>query len=331
VRNGHTTGSPASIADRVNSILASRKLSLYQASIKSAKIFGRHSPYQLPHNFYSNLKRHGFSPSLYQVFALSRISRYDLMDWLRVFGFEIEAIPRLQIKFLSSRTILLDSSLDDPNSLIPWFRNLRNAGSPAGITPLSPLLEWTKPVRVGSLAEVDDSGVIYAKIGQQDALAFPELLGGSIVRVRPCKRNEKLAEEIRTGKRLVLLEHDKGLCCCRIRFVGKDRFTVVSSQLPDGEVALKTPIEARIIGIIDLEIRSVIRSREPEVSSEFTSRWKPGALPLNRPGLARSFATPGGGWDSHFALHRQSAAKLQMSFEMLGTSQPPVHFPITKL
>lgn len=276
MHNRHTTGYPANIADRVKSILASRKLTLYQASIKSTDIFGQNSPYYLPHNFYYDLKRPGFSPSLYQMFALSRISNYDLVDWLRVFGFDVEAIPRLQIQFFSSRTILLDSSLDNPNSLIPWFRNLRNAGSLAGITPLSQLLGWTKPVRVGSLADIHRGGFIYIKIGEKDALAFPELLPGSIVRIRPHSRSETLPRQI-TENRVVLIEHCKGFFCCRIRFIAKDRFAFLSSQ-PDGNVVFKVPDQARIIGVADLEIRSLIRQRQPAISTEFTSPWKPTAL-----------------------------------------------------
>ena len=118
------------------------------------------------------------------MFALSRISNYRVTDWLRVFGFDVEIIPRLQLQLPSRRTVLLDSSLDDPNAFIPWIRNLGSA-PPAGVVPLSQVLEWTKPLRLASLAELQDKGFLYAKIGYEDALAFPELLAGSIVRVRP--------------------------------------------------------------------------------------------------------------------------------------------------
>ena len=67
-----------------------------------------------------------FSPSLYQLFAISMISDYRMADWLRVFGFDLEEIPRLQIALPTNRTILLDSSLSDPDAWIPWFRNRSN-------------------------------------------------------------------------------------------------------------------------------------------------------------------------------------------------------------
>jgi len=278
VHNRHTTGYPANIADRVRSILSSRKLTLYQVSLRSATIFGHGSPYHLPHNFYYNLRRPGFSPSLHQLFALSRISNYNFLDWLRAFDFNVEAIPRLQIQFSSRRTILLDPSLDDPNSWIPWLRTLRSADSHSNIRPLSELFEWTKPVRLDLLEQIYGGGSIYAKIGEQDALAFPDLLPSSIVRVRPCKESETLPQEITTGKRLVLVEHTEGFCCCYVHEIANSRFAIISSQLLNTELAFDIPGEAKIVGAVDLEFRNIGRPRQPVVSTEFTSRWKPGSL-----------------------------------------------------
>jgi hypothetical protein len=153
------------LAERVKSILASKKLTLYQASQRSAALFGRSSPHYLPHNLYYDLRHGSFSPSLFQLFAFSRISDYRLTDWLQVFGFDIEAIPRLQIQLPSKRTALLESSLDDPNAFIPWLRNLRASTPPDAVVPLSQVLDWTKPRRLGSLGEPKDKSFLYAKIG----------------------------------------------------------------------------------------------------------------------------------------------------------------------
>ena len=107
-------GSNTELAERVKSILASKNLTLHKASQRSAELFGRSSPHYLPHNLYYDLRHGSFSPSLFQVFALSRISNYRVTDWLRVFGFDVELILRLQLQLPSRRTVLLDSSLDDP-------------------------------------------------------------------------------------------------------------------------------------------------------------------------------------------------------------------------
>src|SRR5580692_9610925 len=55
-------------------------------------MYGRSSPYFLPHNLYFDLRGGTFSPSIYQFLALSRIAGYRLPDWARLFGADLENI-----------------------------------------------------------------------------------------------------------------------------------------------------------------------------------------------------------------------------------------------
>ena len=252
---------------------------MHHASQRSAALFGRSSPYYLPHNLYYDLSHGSFSPSLFQLSALSQISNYRLRDWLQVFGFDIEAIPRLQIELPSKRTALLESSLDDPNSRIPWFRSLRNGTPPVDTVPLSQFVELTEPRRLGPLSELRDRGLFYARIGTDDALAFPELLPGSVVRVNPAMTDEALKRINREGSGDVfLIQHAKGLCCCHLRFAGRGRIATISTQLPYAQMEFRVPEQARIIGIADLEIRNLVGPRLPTVATSLAKRWKPDVL-----------------------------------------------------
>jgi hypothetical protein len=273
------------LAERVRIILANRDLTLYQVSERSAALYGRSSPHYLPHNLYYDLRHSGFSPSLFQLFALSRISGYRLDDWLRVFGFDVDAIPRLQIQFSSKRTALLDSS-DYPHILVPWLRNLGGKPPAGDVAPLSQFLEWTSPRPMASLGKFRDKGFLYARIGYQDDWSFPELLPRSIVRVRPISTEEFLKRPRgEQSKALVLLEHEEGLCCCHIRVVGTQRIAMVATQMPYAQVEFNVPQEARIIGIADLEIRSLVRPEQPRVPKEFAKRWRPERLSALPSGL----------------------------------------------
>jgi hypothetical protein len=267
------------LAGRVKSILASKNLTLYQVSESSAELFGRSSPQYLPHNLYYDLRHGSFSPSLFQLFAFSRISGYRLVDWLRVFGFDVEAIPRLQIQLSSNRTALVGASSEDSQRFVPWLRNLTGRVPSEDVVPLSHVLEWTKPRTLASLANIRDKGFVYAKIGYQDAWGFPELLPGSIVRVRPRSMDDLLQRPRgEQSKGLILLEHTKGLCCCRIRIVGAQRIAIVATQMPYAQVEFNVPQEVRIIGTADLEIRNLLRPELPAVPREFAKRWRPAVL-----------------------------------------------------
>src|SRR5882762_6916377 len=162
--------SKTELVELVKAILARKGLTLYQVSQRTRALYGRSSPYFIPHNLYYDLGLGTFSPSLHQLFALSSISDYRLNDWLRIFGFNPEDIARLGVLLPSSRTMLLDSSLADPESWVPWFRNKPgNLPAPA-ITPLGKLLERAPPRRLHAVFQARKNNFVYAKIGFKDAL-----------------------------------------------------------------------------------------------------------------------------------------------------------------
>ena len=275
VRNSPKTD----LVERVKAILASKGLTLYQVSQRTRSLYGRSSPYFLPHNLYYDLGLGTFSPSLHQLFALSRISDCRFNDWLRVFGFHPEDIARLQVLLRSRRTLLLDSSLDDPESWIPWFRN-RPGNVPAPATaPLGQLLDFPVSRRLDSLSKGKKNNFLYAKIGREDTFAFPDLLPGSIVRA-----NTRLAKAMvptlnsKASECLFLIEHANGLCCCRVQALGKNRIMPLSSKLPYAQVELQLQDEARVLGLVDFEIRSLLELEKPDIPRELAEYWRPPRL-----------------------------------------------------
>jgi hypothetical protein len=231
----------------------------------------------VPHNLYYDLGIGTFSPSLYQLFALSKVSGYNFNDWLRVFGFNPEDIARLQVLLSSKRTVLLDSSLSDPECWIPWLRNKPgNVRAPA-IAPLGRLLELAASRRLRS----DDSNFLYVKIGREDALAFPNLLPGSIVRADTQVTHKMLSNGGTDSGPLFLIQHSNGLYCCQLQTVGKNRVIPLCGQLPYAQVELQLHEEARVLGILDLEIRPLFKPEQPDVSADLAKHWRPLALRRN--------------------------------------------------
>ena len=178
----HSSTTSVDVKERIQRILASKGLSLYQASLQSKALYGKASPYFLAHNLYYDLRQAAFTPSIYQVFALSRISGHRISDWLRVFGIDLENVARIQALLPRKRTALIDKSLTDAESSVQWFRSRGAYDTIPAIAPLSQLLQQTGPRKIASLRKQDTSEYAYAKIGSTDTLAFPELLPGSVVR-----------------------------------------------------------------------------------------------------------------------------------------------------
>src|ERR1700739_182863 len=161
---------------RVKAILKSKQLTLHQVSEESARLYGRMSPSYIQHNFYYSLRHRIAGPRLGQLCALSAITGYQLYDWLTVFGFDFSKVPQLQILLPSKRTLLLDADLDIRDSQISWFHDVSDSAMPQGIVPLGRLIEPSRPRRLRSLRAINRRDALFAKIGLEDAIGFPELI-----------------------------------------------------------------------------------------------------------------------------------------------------------
>jgi transcriptional regulator with XRE-family HTH domain len=275
------------IANRVRGILATRNLTLYKASALTRANHPGQPRYHVPRNLYFQLRCATWSPTIQQLVAFKQLSGYRLVDWLGVFGFQLDDISGLQIRLRQPRTVLLDSTIYDPHARIPWFRDRSTGVLAPPIAPLGQLLERAGSQPMGSLTTKGQSSYLYAKIGQQDGYAFPDLAPGSIVRVdsrltgRPPRKSNG-----ETSNAIFLVEHSRGLCCCRLHFGTKNRITLRATELPFANVALQLGSEARILGVVDMEVRPLSnhkrpacpRCAEPEVSPDLTRLWTPASL-----------------------------------------------------
>lgn len=268
------------LCERVRQILASRGLTLYRLSARSAEIFGNSSPFFVSRNLYYHLAVSAVRPSVHELLALSRITNYRLSDWLAVFEFNLERISELQTLLPRKRTLLLDSSVYDREAWIPWFAERPGVDSISAISPLGQILAWSAPVRARELVLAEETRFLYAKVGREDLLAFPDLGPGSIIRVDRSRSQEQLYPARNSAdKRIFLVEHELGLACSRLSSVGNGKVTLRSPQLPFpvGEFVLEK--EIRILGVIDREIRLLPhRSRTSARSAALVLR-RPQRLP----------------------------------------------------
>ena len=277
------------LAWRVRDILRARNLTLYKVSARSRADHPGEPSYHIPANLSFRQRSANWTPTLYQLSALSKMSEYHLADWLAVFEFPPDAISRVEARLRRPRTILLDSTLYDPSATIPWFRERQATRAIAPVAALSEILEPSGPQRISSLLPADSRKYVYAKIGMQDAFAFPELLPGSIVRANP-QLVAPLARGTndRAANSIFLVEHRGGYCCCRLHYEKTGRITLLPTELPFANVEFELGTEARIIGAVDLEFRLLIdperartsRCSLPEIAPDLARLWTPAPFPV---------------------------------------------------
>jgi hypothetical protein len=222
-------------------------------------MFGQSSAFYLPRNLYHRLAGSTPIPSIYQLFALSRVTNYPLSDWLAVFGIDLDAIAHLQALIPRRRTVLLDSSVYDRDAWFAWFADRPGvAAATAAIAPLSQLVFRTQPKRMRELLSEGGANFLYAKVGQEDLLAFPDVGPGGIIRIDTRQSREAPSPAKNSSdKRIFLVEHDAGFTCSRLASLGNGRVVFRSPQLPFAEGGFSLGKDLRILGVVDAEILPV--------------------------------------------------------------------------
>ena len=247
------SGTPATLAEHIRRLLASRGLSLAEVARRSrlAPASGRLGHIQ--HNIYDAIRNRQFNPSVYQLAALSRLSEYRFVDWLKLFGFSLDHVAGFQCSFSSSQTVELDARIYHPETRIPWFRDVAPADFSAALTPLSRWLAAGPRREADSFRSRGRTAFRFVKIGTEDAYAFPNLLPGSIVRIEPVRPCQKFASS--GSETIFLVETGNGLVCSPIHWTDQNHFVVCARHLPYTSMELETGPRAAVVGRADMEFR----------------------------------------------------------------------------
>ncbi len=270
-------------AARIRSILASRGLTLHQVSLESERLYGSESLACIPHTLYHSLAASpSFAPSLPQTCALSRISGYRLEDWLAALGFDLDRIAGLQASLPLRRTRIIDPAFYGEDVVMGVSEEQAGHPESEGVVPLGQLLRWVDGPRLQSPDRApEEPRCLFARIGPEDAFAFPELLPGSIVRVRVSPDDVQVSRDAACPCRrppLVLIEHDRGVWCGRFHVSGNSVIYAAASELAYAQIAFQCPKEAKILGTVDMEIRWMHAFESPNVPEEFATYHQPGPL-----------------------------------------------------
>jgi hypothetical protein len=229
-------------AESVRNILCQDGRTITQISAATRRCYGSRSPYFIPSSFLYQL-RSGVTPHVCQIVALSESTGYRFVDWLRGFGFDLDQIPRLQIRLHPQRTTLVTPMGDcfEPFLPQPSLGYERGASS----------APWPRPGEWNG-----ERRFLFVKIGTSDAVGCPRLSPGSIVRVdRYYAHRVRGLDFVSMSHLLWLVEQPDGLVCSQVRWIDDRQIVLLPSRPPWGSWPLRLPSEARILGLVDTDIR----------------------------------------------------------------------------
>lgn len=219
-------------AKQVKQVLRRMGLTMTRVSSLTKMRYGEDTAYFIPRSFLHR-QRHGITPHICQMVALSQVTGFRFVDWMKLCGFDFELIRALQLRVHTERTAII-------------------VQSQASISPDSRIL-----LRNSGFQNKDDR-YLFAKIGSRDAVAYPNVLPGSVVRADRCHIAD-VFEKGSADDRLWLVEHPGGITCCFVKPVDTSHVLLLPNHPPLSGWPLRLSREVRILGLVDLELRP----REP--------------------------------------------------------------------
>jgi transcriptional regulator with XRE-family HTH domain len=278
------SSSATKLVEKIHSLLATRGLSLADICRESRSHSADTGFGHVPHNLYDAIRKRQFSPSIFQIASLSALSGYRFIDWLKLFDFSLDDVSRFQALLPALRTAELDARIYDLDAKVPWFREVRPHSLSSPLLPLSRWLAHAEPRRAARIAPAMPQAIRFVKIGSHDAFAFPNVLPGSIVRVKPlANRHTEVPVENECSSKLFLVEHGRGFACSQIYRSGQNQIVLCPRQVPYASLELEQTTQALVLGVADLEIRHIVSIEKPLVPGKLGGYWPPVELPVSLP------------------------------------------------
>jgi hypothetical protein len=218
-------------ARQVKQVLGRMGLTMTSVSSFTSTRYGKDTAYFIPRSFLRR-QRQGITPNICQIIALSQITGFRFVDWMKLYGFDVSLILALQLRIHTERTAILTR-------------------------PRLPH-SWDSGVLLRDAFQGEDDRYLFAKIGSRDAVVYPNILPGSVVRADRCQLPD-FHDKASADHRLWLVNHPGGVTCCHVRPVDATHVLLLPNRPPLTGWPLCLLREVRILGLVDLELRP----REP--------------------------------------------------------------------
>lgn len=214
-------------ARQIQHVLKRAGLTMGRASALTGMRYGRDTPYHVPPTFLYKI-RNGVTPHVCQLASLSELTGCRFADWMNLCGFDLGLILPLQLEVHHERTALIT-----PAHTVSLHGFFSAEGSPR--------------------IEKSDR-YFFVKIGSGDNVVYPKLLSGSLVRA-----DRRYSPPVRSGadadELLWLVQHPEGLACCHVKRIDSEQIVLLPNRPPLSGWPLRLSKEARVLGLIDLELR----------------------------------------------------------------------------
>jgi len=187
----------------------------------------------------------GLIPSIHQLLALSQISNYQLCDWMAIFGFRLDDIPRLQLGIPWRRQSSWIRLFMMRISGLPGFRNVCPIPHPCYRT-IGATLKLGTPRRARDCSPLTET-ISLCQDRSGDVYAFPTLTPEASLESMSGAYQTCCRARTGSNKNIFLVENGPILNCGHLRIIDKNRIVLCSIAFPFTQVEFTLGRGARIL------------------------------------------------------------------------------------
>lgn len=249
-------GGLAKTVERVRALISRSGLTLYQISKQTRlRPFDGQHQWLIPETFYQLIGR-GQIPHICQIVALSQITGIDVYTWLKVFGYDLEDLLRLQATIHQDRTVILATRVYDSDATIELPTHVHCGVNLSRSEFVSEIVSRLETVRASELV-TRSAKYLYLKVGKHDTRLLPKVVPGTIVRIN-CDETSPTAlpGKVKSRQRPIFaVAHLGGLAITYVDWIDEKRIALLSRCHCHPALVCSLNEEAVVLGRVDAELR----------------------------------------------------------------------------
>jgi hypothetical protein len=168
-------------------------------------------------SFFINLRNSGAIPSLHHIYAIAEVFHLTLGSAFSIFGIDLDALVRAEVRLNRDRTRLIEGYIFDRNRPIQIPARLHPSFGERQTMHLQDLVPAWRSVPAYTIVGTDwqRPDIFYARLGRNDTNAAPDIPAGAGIQVRRLQ-----ASEIRRLSRdaYYFVQHPWGYMACRCEY-----------------------------------------------------------------------------------------------------------------
>lgn len=205
--------------------------------------------FHISHAWLTNIENGHYTPSIFKLYSLSAIYRYNISDLLGFFGLHLEEMTKDLLSVRLPATHLLGKATDIEGEAITLPTRFSDEFQVEKTCLLSPMIKNWHKIPVSMISHLNFEDALYGYIGLEDFTLYPLIRPGSFVEIDARQNRIKSGPAgLEFERPIYFVELRGSYICCWCQLDGDQLMTIPHPHSRQAIRRFKYPSEAEIVG-----------------------------------------------------------------------------------